>query len=292
GNLAETIGGLLAPAITVLADGLASVVGFLQENAAPAFKVLVTWLSNTWDAIKPVAEALGRDLLEAATQTWHVIQANLVPALMRFWEAVKPVVIAIGAAVVIILKLALEALPVVINAISLVIDWLALQIKAFRAVVEFVKDHFVEPIVDAISRIVDFIRRVVEVVKGPLVDAWQFVLGPIKAVIDRVIGWIQDIIDAVQTAIEWLSKLNPISETRGVSQETGLGQFRPPPGLQQGGFIARTGLAVVHAGETVIPRDGGGIVVNLYGPVMGADVGRVVRDELLKLGKRNAGTGL
>jgi hypothetical protein len=64
---------------------------------------------------------------------------------------------------------------------------------------------------------------------------------------------------------------------------------------QHGGVVPQTGPALLHKGETVIPKDGGmGTTVNLTinGDVTGEEVVRKVRDGLLKLKARNTTTGL
>jgi hypothetical protein len=66
------------------------------------------------------------------------------------------------------------------------------------------------------------------------------------------------------------------------------------PSFQHGGVVPQTGPALLHKGETVIPKDGGvgGITININGDVTGEEVVRKVRDGLLKLKARNATTGL
>jgi len=66
------------------------------------------------------------------------------------------------------------------------------------------------------------------------------------------------------------------------------------PSFQHGGVVPQTGPALLHKGETVIPKDGGvgGLTVIINGDVTGEEVVRKVRDGLLKLKARNATTGL
>lgn len=71
------------------------------------------------------------------------------------------------------------------------------------------------------------------------------------------------------------------------------------PKLASGGFISRTGLALVHRGETVIPASvgarGGGSSLpegDLVLVLDGQEIGRVARRELLRTGARNVNVGL
>lgn len=71
------------------------------------------------------------------------------------------------------------------------------------------------------------------------------------------------------------------------------GTGHPLPQAQEGGFVARTGVALIHQGETIIPKGGaGGLSITINGDVTGEEVVRKVRDGLLKLQARNATTGL
>ena len=62
----------------------------------------------------------------------------------------------------------------------------------------------------------------------------------------------------------------------------GGGGGKKAPWLQHGGTVEQSGLAVVHAGETVIPAGGGGggITVNIYGDVTGEEVVTKVEQQL------------
>jgi hypothetical protein len=244
---------------------------------------------------------MGKDLVEAATQVWHVLQSNLGPMfaalwtlLKKLWDVFKPLAIVIGIQLYIAFKVITEVLPIVIFLITKLIEWLAKIITAALSVVTFLRDKFVEPIVNFFGRIIDVIGKVVGWIKDRFVEAWQFILGPIKAVIDNILGWIQRIIDAVKTAIDFITDLAHIG-----SGTTTLAPHGPrrAGGLQHGGEVLSTGLALVHKGEVFSGVNnemgfGGGLTIIINGDVTGEEVVRKVRDGLLKLKARNATTGL
>ena len=72
----------------------------------------------------------------------------------------------------------------------------------------------------------------------------------------------------------------------------GGGDNRNAPGLDHGGVVSRTGLAVVHKGESVSPN-GGGVNVTVNGWV-GNDqaLARKIRDELVNLKGSRVSLGL
>ncbi|MGH7206889.1 MAG: hypothetical protein ACREI2_11855 [Nitrospiraceae bacterium] len=279
-NLAESIGAVVAPIIQkligwliMLADWFTALPKGMQTFITAAVAVAAVTLiavkafglaSNAITALSAILSVNPYVLIIAATIAIAIL-------IVKNWDTIKEFLSKAWSAIVDAAKFFWDHLAIfIIGPMKLVIDWLIDHWRGFK---------------DIFLGIWDAIR-----------DGLKAIVGPVIATIRTIVDAIMDIIDAVQTAIEWLSKLNPFSETRGVSQETGLGQFRPPPVLQRGGLVTRTGLAVVHEGEVFSGlgkgNDMGTININFYGPVMGTDVGRVVRDELLKLGKRNAGTGL
>jgi TP901 family phage tail tape measure protein len=310
--VAIRLGDLILPVLATIASFLATHVGpaFRDMGQAlgdawatmqPVVQGLVEWFKKVWDAIGPVVKSMGRDLVEAATQIFSVLQSNLGPMLSalwdllkKLWELFKPLIIVIGIQLYIAFKVITEVLPVLIAIITKLIEWLARIIEGALAVVTFFRDKFIEPIINVFGRIIDVVGNVIGWIKDRFVDAWQFILGPIKAVIDRILGWINDIKDAIEAAVGWLAKL-----TSGIGPvtENPRGRGAPGAGLQHGGEVLSTGMALVHKGEVFSGVNnemgfGGGLTVIINGDVTGEEVVRKVRDGLLKLKARNATTGL
>jgi hypothetical protein len=281
-NLAEAVGKVLAPVFKLLLDQLTQLLGFLQDTLPAAWDSFKEGVANAWAAVKPFAETIGNVLLPLFETAWHTIQDRIIPAL----ERIKPVLIVIGAAIVLFATVILAQLALVVTAVGFVID-------KFLDFVGFIRDKVVEPVVNFLARIVDFVldklRPIWDVVRDAAVAAFRAILTPIQWVIDKIqtlIGWIQD-------AIGWLRQLG--NETPPFDNPPGGrsgGFFPKPPHAATGGFVARTGLAVIHQGETISPA-GTGVTVNVNGWV-GSDtsLAKKIRDELNKLGSRNAGTGL
>jgi len=283
-NLAETVGGLLAPAITVLAQGLQDVIGFLQDEAPAAWKAFSDGVMQAWDAVKPFAQTIGGVLIPLFEKAWNAIRDKLLPAL----EKIAPLLVVIGGAIVLFATVMLAQVALVVIAVSHIV-------AAFMEVVQFVRDKFVEPIVNAIAKIVDFIGKVAGQVKDAFLGAWNAVKAPVLAVIGSFIAAIQTLIGWIKDAINWVSQLG--SGVSGALARAGAAQgvfsgVHPVPGAASGGFVARSGLAVIHKGETITPAGTGGVTVIINGDVTGDEIVRKVRDGLLKLQARNATTGL
>jgi phage-related protein len=289
GNLAETIGGVLAPVITVLADGLTNLVGWIEDNVAPAFDHVAETVMNAWDAVKPFANAIGSVLIPLFETMWHTIQDRVLPVL----ERIKPLLILIGGAVVAFATVVLAQFALVVTAISFVVD-------KFLDLVGFIRDKVVEPVGNLLGRIVDFIGKVIDAigrligwVRDRLVDAWQAIIGPIKAVIDAILGFLDRLIDRIGDAVEALrGLLQKIGESLGGN----IGIPFTVPGVQHGGVVTRTGIAVVHRGEAISGVNNelgfGGIEGDIVLNVDGQTFARITRDQLLKLQKRNATSGI
>jgi TP901 family phage tail tape measure protein len=267
----------------IIIPALVAVVEFVRENWEPAWKALSGAVMNAWDAVKPFASAIGDVLIPLFQTAWHTIQDRIIPAL----ERIKPVLIVIGAAIVLFATVILAQLALVVTAVGFVID-------KFLDFVGFIRDKVVEPVVNFLARIVDFVldklRPIWDVVRDAAVAAFRAILTPIQWVIDKIqtlIGWIQD-------AIGFLHDLFAAGgAAANVTSQTGRpGVGNAVPQAASGGFVARSGLAVIHAGETISPA-GSGVTVNVNGWV-GTDtsLAKKIRDELNKLGNRNAGTGL
>lgn len=310
-NLAETVGGLLAPAFDFLATKLQVAISFLQENVGPAVKAAASWFQGIWDKLKPLTAIVGGALLDA----WHALQdafKRIVPDLKRLWESLQPVLKVLGVVIAVVLVLALKALPVLITAIGVSIDiWL--KIQTVIAVV-------VGAIINAVGKIIAWFSRLPEAIRdilgkvndwlggwpakilGMFADAnrllWdigkaiiQGLWDGMKAVWHSVTGWLGSIGG-------WIKGLKgPMSKDRNLLTEQGraiigglqAGMVEGWRGVTStlGGFNAElSGAAFSAAGGGA----GGGGVINLQ--VDGQTFARISRDQILKLSRRNGTSGL
>jgi hypothetical protein len=278
-NLAESIGGVLAPVIqklvgwlTTLADWFTNLPKGMQTFITSAVAVAAVTIL----AVK--AFGLAHTAISALSAILSVnpyvliIAATIAIAILivKNWDTIKAFLLKVWDAIVDAAKWAWDHLAIfILGPMKLVIDFL---IDHWRGIAAFFKEVW-----DRISSIVK--------------TAVGFIVADIKMIVDAILA----IVDAVKTAIEWLGKLG--------SSGTSLvpGGPRRAGGLssaQHGGEVLTTGMALVHKGEVFsgvnneMGFGGGGITININGDVTGEEVIRKVRDGLLKLKARNSTTGL
>jgi phage-related protein len=300
---------------------LAGIVTFLTTNVGPAIRAtktwfdevwtsaqagagvlggIVEWFQKVWDVVKPVAETVGRELIEAFQQTWRVLQSNLGPMLaalwsllQKLWDVFKPLIIVIGIQLYVAFRVITEILPVVIAIITKLIEWLAKIIEGALAVVTFIRDKFVEPIIN-------FLGRLIEWIKDHWSEAWTAMKVVVGVVVGPIVGFINTIINVVKTLFGWIMDVIHAFETLTSlgSNATTLapGGPRRAGGFQHGGVVTSTGLAMVHKGEVFSGVNNemgmGGFTGDITLVLDGQVLARITRDQLLKLKARNATTGL
>lgn len=307
-NLAETVGGLLAPAFDFLATKLQVAISFLQDNAGPAFKAVAAWLAKMWEGIKPLAEIIGGALVDA----WHALVGavnRLMPDLKKLWEAMKPILIVVGALIAIVLVLAAKLLGPLITAIGVWID-LIVKWNTFLAMIADKIGAFVLKVIGFFAQIPEAVRTILSRVNdwlggwpgkilGMFADAnrllWdigkaiiQGLWDGMKSVWHSVTGWLGSIGG-------WIKDLKgPMSRDRNLLTEQGraiigglqAGMVEGWRGVTStlGGFNAElSGAAFAAAGG------GGGDVVLKVGE---ETLGRISRNALLKLKGSRSSLGL
>jgi len=286
-NLAEVVGGLVAPAFKFVAEQLGTLLEFLQNEAPAAWEAFKEGVTNAWNAVKPFAETIGSVLIPLLQTAWNTIKDRIIPV----FERLKPLFILIGGAIVVLATMFLAQLALVVTAVGFVID-------KFLDLVGFIRDKVVEPIGNFLARIVDFVGKVAGSVKDAFLGAWQAVSGPVLAIIRGFSEAIQTLIGWIRDAINWLSQLGQGVASALAERGAAEGVFSgiKPPGAQHGGIITRSGLAMVHKGEAFSGVNNelgfGGINGDIVLQVNGATLARITRDELLKLQKRNATSGI
>jgi hypothetical protein len=223
------------------------------------------WLAANWQTIWNVIQTVVGAAVKAIVAAWNALKSAASATGNFFksvWNAVASFFGGVGG------RIAADArrIAAVFNVIK----------DAVTAVYNWVRDKFgaiVNVIAGAVSGISSAVGRVVNAIKAPLrgvVRAWNnfrfptFELPSVE-ILGRTIGG--------GSFGGWdLPHLNV-------------------PGLDTGGYIARTGLAVVHQGETVIPKGAGGATYNITvnAPVTSdpATVGRAVIDTIRAYERRN-----
>jgi hypothetical protein len=282
-NLAEAVGSVLAPAFEFLLKQLNDLLGFLQDKVPAAWDAFTEGVGKAWNTVKPFAETIGNVLVPFLETAWHTIQSRLLPALKQLAPILIPIGIAIAAfGTMIVVQLALA-----VTAITLVID-------AFGEVVQFVRDKVVEPIGNFLARIVTFIEHIITWVRERLVGAWQTAFGAMSGPIGVIIEAVKTLVGWIQTAIEFLHDMfaagGAAADVGAETGRPGVGN-QPVPHAATGGFVARSGLAVIHQGETISPA-GSGFSGDITLVLDGQVLAKITRDQLVQLQRRNVSTGI
>jgi hypothetical protein len=290
GNLAETIGGLLAPAITAVLEKVTEWARVLTDNLKPALAAIGDWVKEHEGLVKNLAIAIGT--LVGAMLIWHAVTKTIIAI-----QTVLNIVMALNPFVAI-------AAAVVVAAALIIANWGAVKrflLDAWDAIkdaAQFIWDHVAIFILGPMKLVIDWLIDHWRGVGTVMRAVWDATVGNIIDGVKTIIEWIRDMVGWAQDAIDLLSKLNPFSG--GVQIPAGVrpipGHIPPSAQGQEGGDVLRTGLALIHKGETLAPAGAGmgSVTVNigtLYGGTP-AEIARVLRDELLKLKARNGTTGL
>lgn len=289
GNLAESIGAVLAPTIEKL-------VGWVTTAAE--------WFTN----------------LDSGTQTWITTAAAATAVIALFAKAFGPLIGSLRVVIALFSTLAAHPIVAALIAFAAIVALVATNWDKLNGIVKVgltvispfgvligllirTFDDLKETAINVWNKIIEVGGRVVDWVRGHLVGAWDFLKEKVGAIVGPIVGFIQDIIDAVKTligwlqdAVEWFAKLPLFGG--GVEIPAGV---RPipghiPPSAQHGGIVTRSGLAMIHRGEVFSGVGNemgfGGINGDIVLQVDGQTFARITRDQLRKLGNRNAGTGL
>jgi hypothetical protein len=273
GETQEAVGNALLPVLEKLAPILETVAGFVEDNAG--------WLV-------PMAAAIGAVVL--AIKAWNIVQAIL--NVLMTANPIGLVVLGIVALIAVIV-LMIKHWDKVKAAMAIVFDFIK---SAATAVWRWVTDKF-QAIADAVSRIWSSIKNTISGVFTSIKDlatgAWRWVTDKFQAIADKVTGVFGGVKDAINGFIRGWNTLRIPSVTfdipggsflPGVPDSVKIGGWDLPnlPYLDAGGTVLRTGMAVVHRGETFsgVGRQLGGstvINVNVTAAGLGADAPEIQR---------------
>lgn len=115
---------LLRDAVTSLTQNLPTLIAQLKEIVRDIIPQLKQWASNVAEVSRQVAEHLGPKLAEL----WNTIETKLLPSLERLWrDVLQPLIPVIGTVLVMAIGFAIEAMTLLIDIVSSVINvWLNL----------------------------------------------------------------------------------------------------------------------------------------------------------------------
>jgi len=283
-NLAESIGAILAPAIEKLVGWVTTAADWFTNLDKDTQTYITTGAAVTAVVIL-ISKAFGllTPGVRATTIAFTTLAAHpIVAALIAF------------AAIVALVATNWDKMNGIVRVGLTVISPYGVALGILIRIFDDLKDTVLRwgsAVINALEKVGDFLGKVAGVVKDQFLGAWNSIKGPVLAVIGAIISAVQTLVGWIQDAIEWLGKLNPFASNApgGLTPVPGRGPG-VIPGAATGGFVARSGLAMIHQGENIVPAGvgmgGGDIVLQIDGQTFA----RITRDQLLKMRSSRGGT--
>jgi phage-related protein len=287
GNLAETVGGLVAPAFTFLADKIQLGAAFLQENLGPALQSVGGFFQDLWKRIKPVADFVAGKLVDAFNAFNAALQEDIIPAVISLWNSLKPalaIILKVTAALWVVI---LEVAPVLIRIVGKIVEVIAGIVGVISNVIGAIV-RFGERVVTIVGHVWDFLKKVAAWIADKFIAGWQLlgdvaagiwsgVVAAAQAAWNIARGILNVIISGINRVHDALAFANPFG---------GAGWDRVDP-LGSGGIVTKPTLALIgeRGPEAVVPLGSamGGVNVTVNGWV-GTDQALALRlrDVLLR----------
>lgn len=307
GETQEAVGNALLPVLEKLLPLLTKLAGFIERNItwilplAAAFGVLAI----AWNIASVAATLFGTSMLAALWPVLLVIAAiaaiiAIGVLLVKNWDTIKAAASAVW-------QFMQQAWDAILNAVRAAFNWIKANWPLLLAiltgpiglaVLAIVRNR--DAIMNALRAVIDWLRgawsAITNILTAPFRQAWSD--------IQTVVGWITGAIGSALTfASETAGKIadalkGPIN---AIIRAWNALEFKVPevnvgpihfggqtiglpdiPQLATGGYVRRTGLALVHAGETWSgvggTRAGGtNISVTVHTTGLGADAPQIQR---------------
>ncbi len=254
-TLAIKFGNELLPNVTRVAN-------FLSNNLAPAVMNTVNWIEKNKTVLEIIAGIIATVVLPAFIA--YELQAGIKNAvavakfIIEEWKAIAAIVMkavqlgiataafilhtaamAAGAIVTGVLTIATWALNAAIFLLTSPIGLVILAIIALIATGVFLITHWKQ--VQEVGKIV------FDAVGKFFSDLGKTVHGVVDAIITDIKNMVNSIIDHINGLIHGIN---------GVGSKIGLGSIKIPdiPKFDQGGYVPKTGIALLHEGEFVLSK--------------------------------------
>lgn len=293
GELKEQIGTALMPvmvglakfAVETLIPALQRFGDWFEVEAKPRIKDFVERVKLGFERMKTYYDENLLPIINGIRENWDAM-----------WAVVKPLIDQFALVVETTFKLVRDSLELVMALLRG--DW-SRAWEEVKALVDTVVTYYKE----SLGNLAEFIRGLIPLVKAAakelgsaLAGAFMDALGAgLAGLWDLAAAAINPIIDAYNKSLGRIPTVANIPRFGESAAEVNPGdQITTPskpflPGLELPAYahgtpwVPRTGLALLHRGEAVIPasqnRAGAGVTVNVYGNVYGVDdlVGEIER---------------
>jgi phage-related protein len=307
GNTQEAIGNALLPVLEKLAPILETVAKFIEQNIGwiMPLAIVLGVLAVAWNIASVAATLFGVSMAAALWPVLLVIAAiaaliAIGILIVRNWDTIKAAAAAVWSFMV-------RAWNAILGAIRTAFNWikanwpllLAILTGPIGIAVALIVRNW-DTIKSAIAAVFHFIRSIWSGLLGILIAPFTAAWGVISGVIERVRGAINSIlsfassvghtiVEAIKAPINGIIRAWNALQIPGIhidlpfGKSIGAGPWDLPnlPTLATGGLVTRTGLALVHEGETFSGVGGAGSVTNITVNVtttgLGADAPQIQR---------------
>lgn len=316
-NLGATLGTILLPVGQKLVGWLQKLVEWFQ-NLSPGMQKTIVTLAGVAAAVGPVLIVAGKAVQAfgavgkafgvltkiVSANPWVIIIAatialvtlivanwdKIVAFLKKTWEWIKRTAGQVWDFLKRIFKAGLEAV------VNFVLNWTLVGrlIKHWDDIkegVQAVKDFFVEKW----DEITDFFSEIPGRIASTAGGMWDSITSSFKSVINTIIGWWNNLsftIGGQTIDLPFGQSFTIPSVTLSTPNIPYLhsgGVFRAPPGQSEGLAMLQDREVVLPAGQPAM-AGAGPTTINLV--VDGKTLARVVRDDLIRLKRRNGTDGL
>lgn len=296
GELQETVGGWLVPALSKLAGwiidkvipAISTAADWIGTNLGPVVQKLGEWITGTAvPALQGMADAFMKNVWPAIQTVAGIIAENLQPvivALQEFWaNTLQPAI----ARIIPILGTVAKVIGIVVGALAVVISWIVGKVapvfyKVLSPAIGFVITILekvagaIEWVIEHFGDMVAFVKEIPGKFKSGLSTLLKILTTPFRLSFNAIAAlWNNTVGKLSFTVPDWVPGIG------------GSGWDVPDiPMLAKGGIVTKPTLALIgEAGpEAVVPLGrggyGGGPVVNIYADTI---VGRNAERELLAL---------
>ena len=239
---AATAGGVaggVMGAIMILVDIMKSVVSFIA-NLAP-IKALISMITKIMTLFMlPVAMFILGLFLPFVTLFFNILKSMNIPQLMQQFLKNGQI---IGNAIASVFQILQPYMPMIGKILEYIMIFLAgtliVPLLVIAATILLVK-FYIDMVVKMVQVLNPYILKIVSI----LTNVYNFFVSVFSPVLSAISG----VLSTIATVIQNLSPGNIASSIGGF--------FSHIPGFASGGHIYSTGLAYLHAGETVVPSGG------------------------------------
>ncbi|CDQ41512.1 phage tail tape measure protein [Virgibacillus salexigens] len=259
-----------------------AVWNMIKTTTQAVWNAIKTVISTVWNIIKSIVQGAINVVKTVITTVWNTIKA----VTTTVWNTIKKIISTVWNTIKTIVSRAINGVKSTISSVWNIIK--SITSSVWNGIKDTV-GGFIDTIWGTVKRVFgkikDFIGDAWDGVKSGTDDVWDGITGSVKGAINGVIGAINGMIDALNGLSIKLPKIPDWVPGLGGKGGGSISFPNIPniPSLDVGtNFVAKDGLAMIHKGEAVVPKE--------YNPALGNGKGNENKQPViinLRLGASN-----